>query len=229
MNIKKLINEEIEEFTNDSTSEYPQAGLPNFGDRLRSYGVNDYEISEDVITPPKIPNTMNFWHGGNLDDYSDVIAQKNGRYEYGAGLYLITHYDTALRYARGSRKLYLVTVEKGVDINESFLDINKIEDFINTYVIGRMRNVVRQRLERFNDNGKVKAYVFNNIILNEKAIKSTNTQFLREFYVRNGIDYDIVKNPYGWGETMMVLYNMKKIVNIIQIKPKDKIEVFNLH
>lgn len=229
MNIKKIVNEEIEAFTNDSTSEYPQAGLPRFGDRLRSYGVNDYEISEDVITPPNIPNTMNFWHGGNLDDYSDVIAQKNGRYEYGAGLYLITHYDTALKYAKGSRKLYLITVENGVDINKAFLDINKVKDFINTYVLGSMRKMVWERLQRFIDGDNVKAYVFNNIILNEKAIKSTNTRYLREFYVTNGIDYDIVNNPFGWGEKMMVLYNMKKIVNIIQIKPKDKIEVFNLH
>jgi hypothetical protein len=182
-----------------------------------------------MITPPNIPNTMNLWDGGNLADYSDVIAQKNGRYEYGAGLYLITHYDTALKYAKGSRKLYLVTVENGVDINKAFLDINKVKDFINTYVLGNMKKMVWERLQRFIDGDKVKAYVFNNIILNEKAIKSTNTRFLREFYVTNAIDYDIVSNPFGWGEKMMVLYNMKKIVNIIQIKPKDKIEVFDLN
>ena len=37
------------------------------------------------------------------------------------------------------------------------------------------------------------------------------------------IDYEIVENAYGFGEKMMVLYNMDKIKNIILIKPTDKI------
>jgi hypothetical protein len=64
--------------------------------------------------------------------------------------------------------------------------------------------------------------------LNEKAIKSTNTRYLREFFIDNGIDYEIVDNPFGWGEEMMVLYNMKKIVNVIHIKPTDKISEYDL-
>ena len=229
MNIKKIVKEEVDVFYNDSTAEYPQAQLPRFGDRLNSIGINDDMIDEETITPPDIPNTMNFWHGGNLENYNEVIAQKNGRYEYGAGLYLTTHYNTAVKYSKGSRKLYLVTVENGVDIEKSFLDVEKVKNFIDTYVIGRMRKMVWERLEKYIDGNNVKAYVFNNIILNEKAIKSTNTRYLRSFFVENGIDYNIVNNAFGWGEMMMVLYNMKKIVNIIQIKPKDKIEVYDLH
>ena len=229
MNIKKIIKEEVETFTNDSSSEYPQAGLPRFGDRLNSIDITNDIIDEDTITPPNIPNTMNFWHGGNLDNYNDIISQKNGRYEFGAGLYITTHYETAAKYSRGSRKLYLITVENGVDINKATLDVNKVKDFINTYIIGNKKKMLWERLQEYIDGDKVKAYVFNNIILNEKAIKATNTRYLREFYVSNGIDYDIVDNAFGWGERMMVLYNMDKIVNTIQIKPKDKIEVYDLH
>jgi hypothetical protein len=57
--------------------------------------INESLMSENVIVPPDIPNTQNFWHGGNLDDYNDIIAQKTGRYEWGPGLYITTHYDTA--------------------------------------------------------------------------------------------------------------------------------------
>ena len=64
-------------------------------------------------------NTMTFWHGGNLDDYNQgAINQKAGRYEYGPGLYLITKYSEAIKYAKGSRKLYKVTVEKGNNISK---------------------------------------------------------------------------------------------------------------
>jgi hypothetical protein len=92
-----------------------------------------------------------------------------------------------------------------------------------------MKKMVWERLQRFIDGNTVKAYAFNNIVLNEKAIKSTNTKFLRNFFVTNGVDYEMVDNAFGWGEKMMVLYNMKKIVNVITVKPKDEISVFNLH
>ena len=58
--------------------------------------------------------TMTFWHGGNLDTSTDV-SHKTGRWEYGPGLYLTTQFDVVQKYAKGSRKLYRVVVEKGVD------------------------------------------------------------------------------------------------------------------
>lgn len=185
-------------------------------------------INESIITPPNIPNTRNYWHGGNLDDYNDIISQKNGRYEYGAGLYITTHYDTAKKYSKGSRKLYLITVENGVDINKAYLPVDKATNFIMTYIIKSLRKEILSRLGKYITEEGIKASVFNTIILNEKAIKATNTRYLRQFYVDNGIDYDIVDSPFGWGEEMMVLYNMKKIVNVIPITNKDIIEVYDL-
>ena len=171
---------------------------------------------------------MNFWHGGNLDGFNDVVEQKNGRYEYGPGLYLITHYDTALKYAKGSRKLYLITVALGQDINDAKLPYDTVIDFIKTNVITAKRKEIAERINKYVVDGLVKAYIFNNILINEKGIKPSNTKNLRQLYINNGIDYDIIDNPFGWGEKMMVLYNMKKIVNIIQVKPGDKIEQLDL-
>ena len=47
-----------------------------------------WKVNEDLIKIPNFPNTMNFFHGGNLDYIDDNISQKIG-----------------------SRKLYLVSVE----------------------------------------------------------------------------------------------------------------------
>lgn len=182
-------------------------------------------LMESVINPPNIPDTINFWHGGNLDNYNDIIAQKNGRYEYGPGLYLTTHYETARKYAKGNRKMYLITVKKGVDINDALIDTNIILEFIKTYVIKSKRREIIERLSKFDKDGKVKAYIFNNIILNENGVKPSDTKYLREFFVSNNIDYEIVSNPFGWGEDMMVLYNMKKIVNIIVVKSTDEVNM----
>lgn len=188
---------------------------------------NDY-INENKLNYPQISNTMNFWHGGDLDEFNDVISQKNGRYEYGAGLYLTTHYGTAQRYSKGRRKLYLITVEKGVDINDALLEPEKVQDFIKKYVIGRLKKEVWSRVKNYMKDGKIKAYVFDNIILNEKAIKASNTQYLRQFYIDNGIDYNMVNSPFGWGEKMMVLYNMDKIVNKIKITSDIEITDYDL-
>lgn len=192
-----------------------------FKNRLRKIaGINENSDFE---------NNMQFWHGGNLNDYDDNIAQKNGRYEYGPGLYLTTHYDTALKYSKGSRKLYLITVDKGNDINNSILDFNKVKDFISENVIKNKQKEVLNRLEKYNKENTIKAYIFNNTLLNEKALKPTNTSKLREFLINNNIDYEIVDNPFGWGEKMMVLYNMKKIKDIKQITSKDKIDKYDLY
>lgn len=186
-------------------------------------------INENIISPPDIPGAMHFWHGGNLDNFNDIIAQKNGQYEYGPGLYIITHYSTAAKYAKGSRKLYLVSVMPGVDINEAMISLDEVLKFVNTYVIGRLKKEFLERLKTFIVDNKVKAYGFNNIIINTKAVKSINTHAWRQFYIDNGIDYNIIDNAFGWGNTkMMVLYNMKKIVNIIRVKPGDKISMFDL-
>ena len=185
-------------------------------------------IKESVISPPQIPGTMNFWHGGNLDEYNDLIAQKAGRYEYGPGLYITTKYDVAAKYSKGSRKLYLITVQEGVDINDAFFDINIAKDFVDKYVIKSKRKEVMERINKFDNEEKIKGYIFINILINEKAVKPINTQKLRQFYIDNGIDYEIVENAFGWGEKMMILYNMKKIVNIIQVKSGDKITQFDL-
>ena len=171
---------------------------------------------------------IKFWHGGDLDNYDDIIAQKNGRYEYGPGLYLTTHYDTAKKYSKGRRKFYIISVEKGNDINKSLLDIYRVKEFINKYVIKNKQKEILQRIEKYNKENMIKGYIFNNILLNEKALSPRNTSNLRQFLIDNGIDYEIVDNPFGWGEKMMVLYNMKKIKNVKQITSKDKIENYDL-
>jgi hypothetical protein len=168
-------------------------------------------------------SVLRFWHGGNLENNSDNINHKSGRYEYGPGLYLITHYETALKYSKGSRKLYLISVEVGVDIDDVVLNINDIRGFINNFVITNKKKLVWDRLQKYTNDNTVRAFIFNNILINEEAIKPSNTSLLRKFFIEKGIDYQIVDNPYGWGEKMMVLYNMNKIVDIKIVTPKDKI------
>ena len=66
------------------------------------------------------------------------------------------------------------------------------------------------------------------ITFNEQAIRNTDTDKLREFLVKQGVDYSIVDNAFGWRERMVVLFNMRNIVSKKIVTPKEKIETFDL-
>lgn len=188
--------------------------------------------AKNIISFPNIPNTLNFWHGGNLDDdnYQDNISHKKGRFEYGAGLYLTDSYEVVQKYAKGNRKLYLITVEKGNEIGDCTLPTSKVLKFIERYVIKNKKYLLMERLSRFLDNGEseIKADIFNNMILNTTSIKPSDTENLRSFLIENGVDYELTSNIGGWGGQMMILYNMDKIVNVIKRTPKDEIESYDI-
>ena len=181
--------------------------------------IASYKLFEDES------QTMSFWHGGNLEN---AIQARSGRWEYGPGLYLTTNWHTAKSFAKGSRKLYMVTVEKGVNIREASIDVDVVKNFVNSYAIKTTRKEIITSIDRHNKNGKIQGEIFLNIIINNKAIKNTNTEDLRKFFVDNGIDYSLVDNAYGWGEKMMVLFNMNKVKIKRVVKPTDDIEIYDL-
>jgi hypothetical protein len=169
---------------------------------------------------------MQFWHGGNLDL---PIQTRSGKWEYGPGLYLTTHYGTAKKYAKGNRKFYRITVEQGSDSNNSFIPLPDIAQFVNTYCIVKKRKEVLEAISKYEQNGSVVADRMITIIINYDGLRTANVSDLREFLVKNGVDYTMVSSPFGWGEKMMVLYNMNKIISKEVIGPKDKIEKYDLH
>ena len=185
-------------------------------------------LIEDVVELSKEPDTISLWHGGNLTKELVLIPQKNGRFEYGAGLYATTHYDTARKYSKGSRKLYKLTLRKGNDANNARIDYVKAVGFVNQFVIKSKRKDIIQRLENFVKHDTISADIFNNVILNEKAIKAVDTIQLSQFFVDNGIDYLLVPNAFGWHEMMIVIFNLNKIIDVQLIKPSDNIIDYDL-
>ena len=182
-----------------------------------------------TISPTTESQCMSFWHGGNLDDTS-MRPQKKGRFEYGAGLYLITRYEVATKYAKGSRKLYLVTVEQGTDAHTSTIEFEAATKFVSSYIIKRMQPQVMTYIESNIERvGHLSADSFNAMVLNSAGLQARNTVELSQFLVNQGIDYELINNPFGWGQAvMMVLYNTRKINSVEQVMSKDKILMFDL-
>lgn len=185
-------------------------------------------LQEVIISPSTESNTLTLYHGGNLENNSEYITHKKGRVEFGVGLYCTTHYDTAVKYSKGSRKLYQIIISKGNDLSHSVIDKSKIEDFVNYNLSRKNKKDFWIRMDKYTENGKCDAQVFHNIILNENWIPASKYNILRRFLVDNGIDYCRVNNAFGWGETMIVLFNMKKIISKVIITPKDKLSVYDL-
>ena len=174
----------------------------------------------ESIELPDIPNTITMWHGGNLDNIDYNLSHKTGRFEYGAGLYLSNDLNLILnKYAKGGRKLYLVTVEKGLDLEDALLDFDKVKTFINNYIKVSFRKSFIDTLAMKLKDGKVPAYRFNNMIINHKAISASKTNLLRKFLVDNGVDYEYTHTAY-MGK-LLVVYNMNKVKNVIRVNHRD--------
>jgi hypothetical protein len=187
-------------------------------------------IKEETIEPSTEPGTMSFWHGGNLETpFNSLRKQKISRGEWGFGLYLTTHYGTAKKYAKGTRKFYMITVKKGTCINDVMLPIKDVEIFIDGLLSKSKATEAKQYVNlQMSANDTINAETLSNIMVNHEYLKASNTPKLKEFFLRQGIDYNIISSPFGWGEKMLVLFNMDLIVKKQIIKPNDKIKVFDL-
>ena len=184
------------------------------------------KIFNQITETTTSTQTMSLWHGGNLSDNLSLISRHPGRIEYGNGLYTTTHYHTATKYSKGSRKLYKIILEKGNDANDSFINYDNAIDFITKNISVNRKFELISILEKYHKNGSIPAYIFNNIVLD--FIPASRTKKLSQFLVDNGVDYITIPNAFGWKEMMIVIFNMKKIIDIKRINPKDKIEVFDL-
>jgi hypothetical protein len=174
-------------------------------------------------------NTMTFFHGGNLDFLDYNYEQPAKKTKYGTGLYFISRYDIASKYAKGNRKKYLVEIEKGNDISNMFFEKDKVLDFLSlSFSIAKKRMIINLLNTYKNTEKYIPAELFNNILINHELITPKNLINIRNFLVENGIDYEHVKNYYGFGEDMLVLYNLKKIKDIKWIGPKDKLDFFEI-
>lgn len=172
--------------------------------------------------------TLTLWHGGNLDEaYDETMAHRKGRWEFGPGLYLTTHYSTAQKYSRGGRRLYRITIAQGNEASKTVIPFEDAVQFVKTFAIRSKAKEVIARLERYRELG-LRANVLINLMVNMDALKSSDSGRLRAFLVEHGVDYEVVDNAFGWGERMVVLFNMAKIVKKEVVRSKDRIDEYDL-
>jgi hypothetical protein len=174
----------------------------------------------DIIKEEVEANVMRFYHGGNLDNLDPNYVFKTKKMEFGAGLYLTDDYRVVQKYTKGSRKLYLVEVYKGTDINDVSLDFEYVLKFLKNLISTSGLKQILPYLEKRNDEGKIEMIIVNNLLFNYDLVKGNKTRKLVNFYIQNGIDYEITDNSFGFSEKMMILYNIYKIKSIKRLSWK---------
>lgn len=167
------------------------------------------------------PTTVSLWHGGkDLEyNYRDIKSHEKGRWEYGPGLYLTNKRDTAEKYAKGSRKVYRVTIEKGTDIEDVTISIEDIIEFVNKYVkVSKRLSIIsdlNNNNRRTDAKGMIRAQILVNLCLNYEAIPNSRTNLLRQFLIDHGVDYSKETRFGGRNETVVVVINPRIITKVV--------------
>lgn len=172
-------------------------------------------------------NTLTLWHGGRDLEYSyhSFKNPSKNNWEYGPGLYLTTHYETARKYAKGGGKTYKITFELGNDIDEQLLHITDVNDFIAKSVVGSKQKKLLEdvyfNMERMKQKEHIQANFFLNLVINNNAVIGKRITDLNNLLVEHGADYGRVNRYAGRDETVFVLFNLKKILKVKTLIARD--------
>lgn len=172
-------------------------------------------------------NILTLWHGGrDLEyNYRSFQSSKKGSWEHGPGIYLTTHYERAFSYAKGGGKTYLVQFYEGNNIDNVFINMHDIYEFVNLYVIKKksknILDILKNHSEKNLNGESINASYFLNIIIDFEAIKPSNSNHINQFLVNHGADYSIINHFGGRSETVFVIFNNKIIHKVNAISAKD--------
>lgn len=169
-------------------------------------------------------STMILWHGGRglQFNHMEMLPAKKGRWEYGPGLYLTTHYDRARQYAKGGGTVYRVIIEKGTELSNVNVELSDAIDFVKRNVIGKYRkDIITDLQNSFDRSGILRLSNLINLCINYDALSPKNTVELRKFIVSQGADYEISKGYGGRDETIVIVFNPAIIRKVTPVKASD--------
>lgn len=173
-----------------------------------------------------------YFHGGVLPDlwtlHNNPVKDryKKGRCDAGYGLYLVDHWETAKRYQKGNRKLYVVGVEMGIgkDIGDVYIYIDDCYRWVMNQFSLKSANELWDRFLRLSKDGRtIRAEYFDNIIVEYRGMNGSKARELIKFLVGSGVGYRKVFNRFGFGENMLVVYDVGLIRDIEILKWNDMV------
>ena len=183
----------------------------------------------ETINPPV--STFQMYHGGKRWSQipSEIIGSNKGRYEAGVGIYFTNDYNTARRYAKGSRVVHIV------DINKNFKEIRSVNIPL-TDIVGFLKNLsgLKHRKDIIDDiinNAKrmgqdyISANVLNNLIVNYESGSGEVGIKLSNYLVSKGVDAKLERQ--SGDEFWLVVFNPNIIKKVSVVDPSTVTSDFN--
>ena len=169
-------------------------------------------------------NTFQMYHGGKRWTRipTEILGSAAGRYEAGAGIYFTNDYMTARKYAKGSRVVHLVEIDKNFkDLDNVYIPLSDVINFVNTCNGMRHKSEIIESLkrnaERMQTDG-IYANILNNLMVNYQAAGGNVGIQVANYFVSKGADahYESQHGEEFW----LVIFNPKIIKKVSVIDPK---------
>lgn len=180
---------------------------------------------KDILREIEEPtNTFQMYHGGKRWSRipTEIINSRKNRYEAGVGIYFTNDYNTARRYAKGSRVVHLVDIDKNFKrLKDVYIPVTELVEFVKNASGMRHKTELIQSIMRCAERmGKdtLSADVLNNLIVNHEAGAGKAGVLVANFFVSKGADASI-ENQHG-EEFWLVVFNPKIIKKVSVVDPK---------
>lgn len=164
------------------------------------------------------------YHGGKRWSRIPVefIGSVKGRYEAGPGIYFTNDYNTARKYAKGSRVVHLVEIDKNYkDIETVDIPLSDMIQFVKSVSGMKHKKEIIQSLQKIAERMQrdtVSADILNNLIVNYEAGAGNVGIAVANYFVGRGIDAHLT-NQSG-NEVWLVVFNPRIIKKMSVIDPK---------
>jgi hypothetical protein len=173
-----------------------------------------------------ISDSFQVYHGGKKWYYTptDLIASKKNRKNYGTGIYTTNFLNTARSYAKGSRVVHLLEIDKNYrDIRQVKIDVNEAVDFIKNLNGLRKKQQLIDQLQHYSEKiGKqeIGLSILNNIIINNDAAPGILGKQVSNFLVSKGADAEFISQ--SGNEFWLLIFNPKIIKGFAVVDPKKE-------
>lgn len=169
-------------------------------------------------------DTFQMYHGGVqwFGIPKELIPSRKNRYEYGVGIYTTNNYQTASQYAKGSRIVQIL------DINKNYTDIKNVKiplkDTINFLSSIRLKNRAKI-IEDLKFNAErmkselIDAEIINNLMVNHEAGAGPAGVAVSQFLVRNGVDASLERK--SGDEYYLIIFNPNIIRKVQKVDPNN--------
>lgn len=165
---------------------------------------------------------IKLYHGGSMwETTPQYFPAKKGRYEGGNGIYLTTSYETARKYAKGSKIVLAVYVKPDYKkIWDVLVPVQEMIDFLSSIRMKNKKKVIdaiKASVDRQNKT-VLPAAILNNLIVNFEAGSGEAGVLVNQFLVSKGVDAEVTNKG---AEDWLVVFNPRIIVKWEKVKPSE--------